>query len=74
MGVEVPFSLGLRLGQASGGGFVKGDDWAPKVEIGMHGRLITGQNPASAEGVGRAVYDAIFGELTTQDAKYVEIG
>ena len=31
------------------------------------GRLITGQNPASATGVGRAIYDAIFGEVTSKD-------
>ena len=42
MGVEVPFSLGQRLDQANGGVFVKGDDWAPKVDIGTHGGLITG--------------------------------
>lgn len=62
-GVEVPYSLEQRLDQASGGGFVKADqDWGVKVEVGRHGKLITGQNPASAEGVGKAIYEAIFGE------------
>ncbi|KFZ02785.1 hypothetical protein V502_11501 [Pseudogymnoascus sp. VKM F-4520 (FW-2644)] len=42
VGIEVPFSLGQMLGQASGGGFVKGDEWAPMVEIGTRERLITG--------------------------------
>lgn len=42
VGVEVSFSLDQKVGQASGGGFVKGDDWAPKVEIGTQGGLIAG--------------------------------
>ena len=62
VGVEVPFSLEQRLDQASGGGYVKGEDWASKVEVGKHGKLITGQNPASAEAVGKAIYEALFGE------------
>lgn len=63
IGISVPFSLEQRLDIASGGGFVKGEDWAPKVEIGRHGKLITGQNPASAELVGKAIYDALSGKL-----------
>jgi putative intracellular protease/amidase len=42
-------------------------DWGEKVVVSRGGRLITGQNPASATGVGQAIYDAIFGELTTKD-------
>jgi len=69
-GVQVPFSLEKRLDIASGGGFVRSEnDWEPKVVISRHGRLITGQNPASATGVGQAIYDAIFGDVTTADAK-----
>lgn len=64
----MPFSLEDALNKASGGNFVKADaDWGAKVAIGRGGRLITGQNPASATGVGQAIYDAIFGELTTKD-------
>jgi putative intracellular protease/amidase len=65
----VPFSLEDELNKASGGKYVKAkSDWGEKVVIGREGRLITGQNPASAAGVGQAIYDAIFGELTTADA------
>ena len=60
IGVEVPFSLEQRLDQSSGGGFVRAEDFASKVEVGRHGKLITGQNPASAEGVGKAIYEALF--------------
>jgi putative intracellular protease/amidase len=42
-------------------------DWGAKVVVSRDGRLITGQNPASATGVGQAIYDAIFGDLTTKD-------
>jgi len=64
---HMPFMLQTALDKASGGKFVKADDWAKKVVVSRGGRLITGQNPASAEGVGQAIYDAIFGELTTKD-------
>jgi putative intracellular protease/amidase len=61
VGVEVPFSLEQRLDQASGGGFVRAGDWQSNVEVGRHGKFITGQNPTSAEAVGKAVYEALFG-------------
>jgi len=64
----MPFSLEDALDQATGGKFVKASEpWGPKVVVARGGRLITGQNPASAAGVGQAIYDAIFGELTTRD-------
>jgi len=64
----VPFKLEDALNKASGGHYRKADkDWGPKVVVASNGRLITGQNPASATGVGRAIYDAIFGQLTTRD-------
>jgi putative intracellular protease/amidase len=63
----MPFSLEDKLKEASGGKYEKADDWAAKVVVARDGRLITGQNPASASGVGQAIYDAIFGELTTKD-------
>jgi hypothetical protein len=34
---------------------------------GCEGRLTIGQNLASATGMGRAIYDAIFGEVTSKD-------
>jgi len=64
----MPFSLEDQLNKASGGRYVKASsDWGVKVVVARGGRLITGQNPASAAGVGQAIYDAIFGELTTKD-------
>jgi putative intracellular protease/amidase len=55
----VPFSLEDQLNKASGGGYVKAEqDWGEKVitEKGKGGGwLITGQNPASAKGVGEAI-------------------
>jgi len=64
----MPFSLEDELNKASGGKYVKAaSDWGEKVVVARGGRLITGQNPASAGPVGQAIYDAIFGELTTKD-------
>ena len=64
----MPFKLEDALNAASGGHYVKADkDWGEKVVVSRGGRLITGENPASATGVGQAIYDAIFGELTTRD-------
>jgi hypothetical protein len=36
--------------------------------VASYGRLITGQNPASAGGVGKAIYNAIFRELPAKDS------
>jgi putative intracellular protease/amidase len=64
----VPFLLEDALNKASGGHFEKAKEpWGEKVVVARGGRLITGQNPASATGVGRAIYDAIFGEITAKD-------
>jgi len=64
----MPFLLEDELNRASGGKFVKADKpWGEKVVVARGGRLITGQNPVSATGVGQAIYDAVFGELTTAD-------
>lgn len=64
----MPFMLEDQLNEASGGKFIKADkDFGVKVVVARGGRLITGQNPASAGPLGQAIYDAIFGELTTKD-------
>lgn len=64
----MPFSLEDALDKASGGKYEKASqNWGEKVVVARGGRLITGQNPSSATGVGKAIYDAIFGELTTAD-------
>ncbi len=48
----VPFLIEDEF-KALGGHYVKGPDWAPFI-VG-DGKLITGQNPASSEGVARAL-------------------
>ncbi len=54
----MPFMLEDKLNEASGGKFVKAaDPWAEKVVV--DGRLITGQNPASAKAIGEAILKAI---------------
>ena len=56
----MPFSLEDELNKASGGHYVKAaQDWAEKVVVARGGKLITGQNPASATGVGKAILEAI---------------
>jgi putative intracellular protease/amidase len=62
------FKLENELTRLSGGKYEKGDkEWDEKVVVARGGRLITGQNPASAEGVGKAIYNPIFGGLTTKN-------
>ena len=63
----MPFMLETELSKLSGGHFLKADQpWGPKVVVAKEGRLITGQNPASAGPVGEAIYEAIFGDLKDQ--------
>jgi len=64
----MPFMLEDQLNEASGGKFVKAAEaWGPKVVVSGGGRIVTGQNPSSAGPIGQAIYDGIFGELTTRD-------
>lgn len=43
-----------------GGKFEKAaESWGEKVVIGKEGRLLTGQNPSSASGIGKAIVKAI---------------
>jgi len=53
----MPFELETELNKISGGKFVKAEPWAEKVVV--SGRIITGQNPASATAVGEAILKAI---------------
>ena len=60
----MPFMLEDELNKISGGKYVKADDaWGEKVCVettaGVGGVLITGQNPASATGVGKALLKAL---------------
>ncbi|OJK04929.1 hypothetical protein ASPACDRAFT_74462 [Aspergillus aculeatus ATCC 16872] len=60
----MPFMLETELNRVSGGKYVKADEpWGEKVVVsqvaGLGGALITGQNPASATGVGKAIINAL---------------
>ncbi|KAK3339166.1 class I glutamine amidotransferase-like protein [Neurospora tetraspora] len=58
----MPFMLEDKLKEAVGpeGAFEKAPSaWGEKVVVDAEGRLITGQNPASATGVGKAILKAI---------------
>jgi putative intracellular protease/amidase/quinol monooxygenase YgiN len=54
----VPFSLATRLVER-GAVHESAAPWQPKVVV--DGRLVTGQNPASAAGVGRALAEVLLG-------------
>jgi putative intracellular protease/amidase len=54
----MPFLLETQL-KKHGAKFAKADNWTPKVVIGKEGRLITGQNPASATPIGTAILERI---------------
>jgi len=54
----MPFALEDEL-KAAGGKYEKTADWGAKVVVANGGKLITGQNPASATGVGEAILKAI---------------
>lgn len=60
----MPFALETELNRVSGGGYVKADQpWGEKVVVskvaGTGSTLITGQNPASATGVGVELVKAL---------------
>ncbi|KAA8642828.1 hypothetical protein EYZ11_005780 [Aspergillus tanneri] len=60
---SMPYMLEDELNRVSGGGFVKADQpWGEKVVVSRTASgstLITGQNPASATGVGREILKAL---------------
>lgn len=57
---QMPFSLEQKLNESSGGRYVKAkENWGPKVCA--DGTVITGQNPASAKGVGEEIVKAVEG-------------
>ncbi|EHK97030.1 Class I glutamine amidotransferase-like protein [Glarea lozoyensis ATCC 20868] len=56
----MPFKLEDKLNEATGGKYEKAaQDWGAKVVVARDGKLITGQNPASAGPVGQAILKAI---------------
>lgn len=64
MSAVMPFLLETELARVSGGHYVKAaEPWAEKVVVartaGTDSVLITGQNPASATGVGKEILKAL---------------
>lgn len=53
---DVPFMLETALRQ-QGARYSKGDDWSSHVAV--DGRLVTGQNPSSAEAVGESILELL---------------
>ncbi|MCJ1473716.1 hypothetical protein MMC13_002367 [Lambiella insularis] len=63
----MPFKLEDELNKISNGHFQKAKDaFGEKVVIAKGGKLITGQNPASAKLVGEAIYEAISGGVISK--------
>ncbi|KUJ83486.1 type 1 glutamine amidotransferase domain-containing protein [Microbulbifer flavimaris] len=60
----VPFMLASKL-QARGAIHEKADNFAKSVTV--DGNLVTGQNPASAQGVGEAIRDRILAQASAAD-------
>ncbi|KAJ5520139.1 hypothetical protein N7463_000592 [Penicillium fimorum] len=64
MSLAMPYMLETELGRVTGGKYVKaGEPWGEMVVIGKAAgtgsTIITGQNPASAAGVGKAILKAL---------------
>jgi putative intracellular protease/amidase len=57
---DMPFHLETYLNNASEGGYKKAEKaWDPLVVVSEKKKLVTGQNPASAEGTGEALLKMI---------------
>lgn len=60
LSAAMPFKLEDALTEKSGGKYAKAKElWAEYVTTARGGRLITGQNPASAAATGKAILEAI---------------
>ncbi|KAF5972666.1 hypothetical protein FBULB1_8616 [Fusarium bulbicola] len=56
---DMDFSLEKRLGEASGGKYVKADEGPLAEKVVVDGKMITGQNPASSKGVAEEIAKAL---------------
>ncbi|KAF5664589.1 transcriptional regulatory [Fusarium circinatum] len=56
---DMDFSLEKRLGEASGGKYVKADQGPLAEKVVVDGKMITGQNPASSKGVAEEIAKAL---------------
>ncbi len=60
---DMPFSLEDALDANSGGGFRKAEErLGPCVVVAQEGRLMTGQNPASARPLAEALLERLMGK------------
>jgi putative intracellular protease/amidase len=67
----VPFLVEDML-EENGGIYTKAADWQPHVVV--HGNLITGQNPASAEGGARALLEQLAADASPSKARQQATG
>ncbi|KAF5252544.1 hypothetical protein FANTH_2438 [Fusarium anthophilum] len=63
---DMDFSLEKRLGEASGGKYVKADEGPLAEKVVVDGKMITGQNPASSKGVAEEIAKALGCNSTTR--------
>ncbi|KAL9563748.1 hypothetical protein ACKAV7_012137 [Fusarium commune] len=56
---DMDFSLERRLGEASGGKYVKAEEGPLAEKVVVDGKMITGQNPASSKGVAEEIAKAL---------------
>ncbi|KAH7158357.1 hypothetical protein DER46DRAFT_662339 [Fusarium sp. MPI-SDFR-AT-0072] len=70
---DMDFSLERRLGEASGGKYVKAEEGPLAEKVVVDGKMITGQNPASSKGVAEEIAKALGVEIDRLKAQVKEL-
>ncbi|QGI69525.1 hypothetical protein CEK26_013481 [Fusarium fujikuroi] len=70
---DMDFSLEKRLGEVSGGKYVKADEGPLAEKVVVDGKIITGQNPASSRGVAEEIAKALGVEIEGLKARVKEL-
>ncbi|KAF5573626.1 transcriptional regulatory [Fusarium pseudoanthophilum] len=70
---DMDFSLEKRLGEASGGKYVKADEGPLAEKVVVDGKIITGQNPASSKGVAEEIAKALGVEIDRLRERVTEL-
>ncbi|WKT50434.1 hypothetical protein QSH57_015382 [Fusarium oxysporum f. sp. vasinfectum] len=70
---DMDFSLERRLGEASGGKYVKAEEGPLAEKVVVDGKMITGQNPASSKGVAKEIAKALGVEIHRLRAQVKEL-
>ncbi|KAF5261613.1 hypothetical protein FOXYS1_7687 [Fusarium oxysporum] len=70
---DMDFSLERRLGEASGGKYVKAEEGPLAEKVVVDGKMITGQNPASSKGVAEEIAKALGVEIHRLRAQVKEL-